>query len=292
MAAHPFAVDFYDAGELSRRLHRADSLTKLVGENERRLVRAAEFTAEMQRGVPVCAIYENGDGHEDVLKRHLATAEERAGGKAELLAASLALECLPGGDFVDAQTPTRRAERRPAVLRKADRLKARSSLWFRHSCHFCQTQGLRCGGKEEVLRHSAVRSKRRLTIYTKNSVLDILYFYEYRSVNFVPIPPLTNHVFRLMRMDLNRAAQGFSALSTDVRLSILKLLARAGEDGMASGEIAKKLKVPANSLSQQLQVLEVAGLVTHDREGRNVFYAVDLDEIRWLMTALAMLVGA
>jgi len=89
-------------------------------------------------------------------------------------------------------------------------------------------------------------------------------------------------------MDLKRAAQGYSALSTDVRLSILKLLAKTGDDGMASGEIARRLDIPANSLSQQLTVLSAAGLVMQERVGRNVFYAVDLDEIRRLIKFLAL----
>lgn len=89
-------------------------------------------------------------------------------------------------------------------------------------------------------------------------------------------------------MDLKQAAQGYSALSTDVRLSILKLLAKAGTDGMASGEIARKLNVPANSLSQQLSVLSAAGLVTQEREGRNVFYALDPKGIRKLVKFIVL----
>ena len=88
-------------------------------------------------------------------------------------------------------------------------------------------------------------------------------------------------------MDLKQAIDGYAALSTEVRLNSIRLLSRAGEGGLAAGEIARKLKVPANSLSQQLALLSAAGLVRHEREGRNVYYAVDFDAIKRLIKFLA-----
>ena len=89
-------------------------------------------------------------------------------------------------------------------------------------------------------------------------------------------------------MGTERAVQGYAALSTDVRVKVLRLLARSGDDGLPSGESARKLKVPANSLSQQLFLLSAAGLVHHEREGRNVFYKINFDEIKWLIKFLAV----
>jgi DNA-binding transcriptional ArsR family regulator len=89
-------------------------------------------------------------------------------------------------------------------------------------------------------------------------------------------------------MDLKRATQGYSALSTDIRLSVLRLLARGPADGLAAGEIARKLDIPANSLSQQLALLSAAGLVKQERDGRNVFYRIDFDGIKWLIKFLAL----
>jgi ArsR family transcriptional regulator, arsenate/arsenite/antimonite-responsive transcriptional repressor len=104
----------------------------------------------------------------------------------------------------------------------------------------------------------------------------------------MPKSPINRWQLYVKSMDLKHAAEGYFALSTDVRLSILKLLAKAGSDGIASGEIARKLGVPSNSLSQQLAVLAAAGLVTQEREGRNVFYALDLEEIKRLIRILAV----
>jgi ArsR family transcriptional regulator len=81
---------------------------------------------------------------------------------------------------------------------------------------------------------------------------------------------------------------GFAALSTEVRIKTIKLLARAGVEGLPSGEIAKALNIPANSLSQQLTVLSEAGLVTQERDGRNVFYAINFDALRKLIRYLAV----
>jgi DNA-binding transcriptional ArsR family regulator len=81
---------------------------------------------------------------------------------------------------------------------------------------------------------------------------------------------------------------GFAALSTEVRIKAIKLLSRAGDEGLPSGEIAKTLNIPANSLSQQLTVLSEAGLVTQEREGRNVFYAINFDALRKLIKYLAV----
>jgi DNA-binding transcriptional ArsR family regulator len=89
-------------------------------------------------------------------------------------------------------------------------------------------------------------------------------------------------------MKTENAIRAFDAMSTDVRLSVVRLLARAGSKGLASGEIARKLNVPANSLSQQLSLLSTAGLVHQERDGRNVFYKVDFDAIKRLIKFLAV----
>ena len=91
-------------------------------------------------------------------------------------------------------------------------------------------------------------------------------------------------------MNVEEATRGYAALSTEVRLNTLKLLARAGEDGLPSGEIAKKLNVPHNSLSQQLALLSAAELVKQTREGRNVYYALDLGALKKLGDVIDQLI--
>jgi ArsR family transcriptional regulator len=74
---------------------------------------------------------------------------------------------------------------------------------------------------------------------------------------------------------LARAVEALSALAHEGRLSIFRLLVRAGREGLAAGEISRKLDILPNTLSASLTVLAHAGLITSRREGRSVIYAAD-----------------
>lgn len=56
-------------------------------------------------------------------------------------------------------------------------------------------------------------------------------------------------------------------------MDIYRLLVRSGRDGMAAGDIAAELDIPAATLSFHLTNLRHAGLLDKRREGRHVFYA-------------------
>src|SRR3954468_6842866 len=82
---------------------------------------------------------------------------------------------------------------------------------------------------------------------------------------------------------LGKAVEALSALAHEGRLSIFRLLVRAGQDGLAAGEIARKLDVLANTLSASLAVLAHAGLVTSRRDGRSIIYAADYERMSGLL---------
>lgn len=73
-------------------------------------------------------------------------------------------------------------------------------------------------------------------------------------------------------MEKNHAIAAFAALSQETRLDILRLLIRAGRNGLLAGELAAALDVRANTLSANLAVLDQAGLVAKQRMGRNIRY--------------------
>ncbi len=73
----------------------------------------------------------------------------------------------------------------------------------------------------------------------------------------------------------DRALRAFSALSHGDRLDLIRLLVPAGSEGIAAGEIARRLGLSASRLSFHLSQLEQAGLLTARRVARNVFYAMD-----------------
>jgi len=86
-------------------------------------------------------------------------------------------------------------------------------------------------------------------------------------------------------MEMRQAINRFSALATPSRLEALKLLAQH-EDGLASGELARRLEVPANTISTLLFLLSQADLVRSRRENRNVVYTANVDAVRELIDFL------
>lgn len=79
------------------------------------------------------------------------------------------------------------------------------------------------------------------------------------------------------------AVDALSALAHEGRLSIFKLLVRAGTDGMAAGVIARKLDMLPNTLSASLTILSNAGLVVSCREGRSIIYSADFAQMSKLL---------
>lgn len=87
-------------------------------------------------------------------------------------------------------------------------------------------------------------------------------------------------------MELNVAVKRLSALAQDSRLAVFRLLVKAGPAGLAAGEIARALGVPANTLSSQLTVLANAGLATSRRDGRSIIYAAGFEPMSELLAYL------
>ena len=87
-------------------------------------------------------------------------------------------------------------------------------------------------------------------------------------------------------MDMTNALASLSALAHDGRLSIFRLLVKAGHGGMAAGDIARKLDTAPNTMSAQLLVLSNAGLIHARREGRSIIYAASFDKMSELLQFL------
>jgi len=87
-------------------------------------------------------------------------------------------------------------------------------------------------------------------------------------------------------MESNSAVTALSALAHEGRLEIFRLLVRAGDGGMAAGEIARATGVLPNTLSSNLNILSGAGLVTSRRAGRSIIYTAAYDRMRDLLAFL------
>jgi DNA-binding transcriptional ArsR family regulator len=77
------------------------------------------------------------------------------------------------------------------------------------------------------------------------------------------------------RLTEAEAAKGFAALGNRARLRLLRLLVRAGGEGMTVGEIGRRLDMPASTAAHHLAALVRAGLVTQERRGREVICAAE-----------------
>ena len=84
-------------------------------------------------------------------------------------------------------------------------------------------------------------------------------------------------------METSSVVAALSALAHEGRLEIFRLLVRTGADGLAAGEIARATGVLPNTLSNNLNILNQAGLVTSRRDGRSIIYRAAYDRMRDLL---------
>lgn len=87
-------------------------------------------------------------------------------------------------------------------------------------------------------------------------------------------------------MELTKATHKLESLSQETRLKAFRLLVKAGGAGVAAGEISKKLKVPANTLSFHLSHLTNADLIVSKKSGRSVIYSANFEEVESLIKFL------
>jgi ArsR family transcriptional regulator len=87
-------------------------------------------------------------------------------------------------------------------------------------------------------------------------------------------------------MELELAVAALSALAQESRLNVFRLLVRHGPGGVSAGDIARALKVPANTMSAHLAILSRAGLIASRKQGRSIIYAVDFNGTRKLLSFL------
>lgn len=82
------------------------------------------------------------------------------------------------------------------------------------------------------------------------------------------------------------AVDALGALAHETRLSVFRMLVKAGPDGLIAGAVAQAASVPPSTMSHHLATLERAGLVHSKRESRLIHYSADFVGMRRLLTFL------
>ena len=84
-------------------------------------------------------------------------------------------------------------------------------------------------------------------------------------------------------MEEKTAIASLAALAQTMRLRIFRALVGAGPDGMTPSALSAMLDVPASTLSFHLKELTHAGLVTQERESRNLIYRPSITQMNDLL---------
>ena len=87
-------------------------------------------------------------------------------------------------------------------------------------------------------------------------------------------------------MEMTDAVAALSALALEVRLAAFRTLVQAGHEGVAAGEIARRLDVPPNTLSSHLNILSHARLIRGRRDGRSIIYTARYEVMTELLEYL------
>ena len=90
-----------------------------------------------------------------------------------------------------------------------------------------------------------------------------------------------------VRMMENKAAvAALAALAFQTRLEAVQLLATVGEDGLAAGELSRRLGVQQNTLSDHLGALARVGILTTERRSRSIIYRANPQAVSELISFL------
>lgn len=80
-----------------------------------------------------------------------------------------------------------------------------------------------------------------------------------------------------------RYADMFSAMGTESRLRIMRLLLAAHPGGMIAGDIGSELDIPASTLSHHLDKLKNEDLVKVRRESTCLWYSANAEALQELL---------
>jgi DNA-binding transcriptional ArsR family regulator len=87
-------------------------------------------------------------------------------------------------------------------------------------------------------------------------------------------------------MELDNAAYILAKIGNPTRLKIVRLLVRAGDDGLAVGQIQKQLNIPGSTLTHHIAHLKSAGVIRQRRQQATLICTIEFDLLRGLVDYL------
>lgn len=87
-------------------------------------------------------------------------------------------------------------------------------------------------------------------------------------------------------LKLDDAARCLESLGNDTRLSIFRLLVKAGSDGLPVGRIQTRLGIAASTLSHHIAQLVAQGLIDQERQGRALICRPNFERMNALLQFL------
>jgi len=88
-------------------------------------------------------------------------------------------------------------------------------------------------------------------------------------------------------MDIDIAAAQLSALGNPTRLRLYRLLVRAGDTGLAMGQIQEKLGIPGSTLTHHCRALVQVDLIQQEKVGTSLICRTNYAVMRQLVDDLA-----
>ena len=87
-------------------------------------------------------------------------------------------------------------------------------------------------------------------------------------------------------MELETAANVLAKIGNPTRLKIVRLLVRAGKEGLPVGMIQKKLDIPGSTLTHHITHLKSAGVLHQERRQATLICRIEFDVIQDLVDYL------
>jgi DNA-binding transcriptional ArsR family regulator len=87
-------------------------------------------------------------------------------------------------------------------------------------------------------------------------------------------------------MKLDDAANILAKIGNPTRLRIVRLLVRAGAEGLAVGQIQRRLNIPGSTLTHHIAHLKSAGVIRQQRQQATLICTMEYDVLQQLVDYL------